>query len=1063
MPWKPRSTSALFPLFCVLSLILFSVIPAVAQSASVSGRVLDPSSAMVRGAEITLTDVAKGTAQHTRTNDLGFYTLPFVQPGIYTFTVEAAGFKRLERTQITIETAQALALDVRLQIGETSQSVTVDGSGSHINTIDASVSTVIGHQFVENIPLNGRSFQSLMTMIPGVSVVPSYSGAGSSGEITVNGQRTEANYFTVDGVSVNTGAYTTGLGLGSGAGYSGSTPGETALGTTQSLVSIDALQEFRALTSTYSAEYGRTPGGQFTFTTRSGTNEWHGSAFDYFRNDALDANNYFNKRTTPITPRQAERQNDFGGTLGGPIRIPGLYNGKDRSFFFFSYEGLRLHVPTAALQSEVPSLDLRASAPAVIQPFLNAFPLPNGPDRGDGLALFTSGFSSPSNIDTTSIRIDHHFGDKFLVFGRFSDVPSSSQTRNGTGISSLSVSTTQHVDVKTATLGITNTFAQNLTSDLRFNYTWNSAQAQDAMDSFGGATPLSQDALNAIPGYTQGKWMKFMLEFGDGFNPALQLMPNANTQHQINVTESMNAALGRHNLKWGIDYRRLLNIGFIPNFWEQGVYQSENQVLTNTTDVYAYVQPSHMKPLFSNFSAFLQDEWKVSSRLNVSLGLRWELNPAPRDADGNNPYTITSTDLNTLSLAPRGTPLWHTTYDNFAPRFGLAYQLHQQPGHDTVLRVGGGLFYDTGYNPGATMGYQSQGLSTQATFSATSGTGYPLTQTQIDSIPTPNVQPPYYSQIYASDPNLKLPYTWQWNLSLEQAFGKDQTLTLSYVGSAGRRLLKTGLYYPQDNTNIDPGGNGIILTTNDAKANYDALQVRFQRNISHGLQALASYTWAHSMDNLSTNFSSFALLRSDSDFDIRHNFQLGLTYEILGKYQNRFVSAVLKDWATDARITSRSSLPVDVTGDITILPGTGSFRYFQPNRIEDQPLYIYSSSYPGGRIINYAAYGIATDAIGNEIDGNARRNSARGFAAAQDDIAVNRTFPLTEKIKLQFRAEAFNIFNQANMGSIYSALAYGADTFGRAYSTLNTQLGGLSSLYQTGGPRSLQLALKLHF
>ncbi len=241
-----------------------------------------------------------------------------------------------------------LLRNVTLRVGSEQQTVQVDGSGETLNTTDATVSTVINRQFVENLPLNGRSFQALITLAPGTEVVPS-SGVGSSGEISVNGQRTEANYYTIDGVSANTGATVNTVSGTPGAGFSGSTPQESALGTTQSLVSIDALEQFRTSTSTYAAEYGRTPGGQFNFITRSGTNRWHGEAFDYLRNDALDARDTFDTTKLP------ERQNDFGGTLGGYLRIPGLYNGRNRTFFVFSYEGLRLANPVASQLYEVPS------------------------------------------------------------------------------------------------------------------------------------------------------------------------------------------------------------------------------------------------------------------------------------------------------------------------------------------------------------------------------------------------------------------------------------------------------------------------------------------------------------------------------------------------------------------------------------------------------------------------------------------------------------------------------------------------------------------------------------
>ncbi len=1056
MSLKFRTLFALLPLFCAFGLLLLPGTPAFAQSASISGRVIDPSSAVVRKAQITFTDLAKGTSQTTQTNDGGFYSLPFVQPGTYTLAVESSGFKRFERTKITVETAQSLVVDVRLQVGNVSQSVTVDGSGNYINTTDARVSTVIDRQFVQDIPLNGRSFQSLLTMVPGVSVVPSKNGAGAGGEFTVNGQRTEENYFTVDGVSVNTGASQTPGAKGS-AGFSGSVPGETALGTTQSMVSIDALQEFRATTSTYSADYGRSPGGQFIFQTRSGTKDWHGSAFEYLRNDALDANNYFNKYNTPITPRQAERQNDFGGTLGGPVIIPHVYNGKDRTFFFFSYEGLRLQQPQATTLNGVPSLSLRASAPAAIQPFLNAFPLPNGADFGNGEATFTGGYSAPASIDTTSIRIDHHFGDKFQVFGRYSDVPSNSAGR-ATG-SDMAVVETNRADVKSMTLGATNTLTSRLTSDLRFNATWNNVAYNTTTDSYGGATPLSSQFLNSIPGYPQGKTITVYFEPSDWIGypnrPTATLAPYSNDQHQVNIVESMNAALGRHNLKWGIDYRRLLTSGSLPAVGQTLNYDSVNTILSNQPQMYVYVGPAQFTPIYTSFSAFLQDEWKVTSRLNLSLGVRWELNPAPKDAHGENPYAITTTDIATLALAPKNTLLWQTTYGNFAPRFGLAYQLHQQPGHETVLRAGAGIFYDASTVNGS-FGYAGQGLTNAVNISEGTAT-FPLTQTAIDAIPAPNAEPPYTGQLYGFDPHLKLPYTWEWNLALEQALGPEQTLTLSYVGSAGRRLFTDATYYPTSATNPNFDGATLNLTTNSSSSDYDAMQVQFQRKMSHNLQVLASYTWSHSLDNDSTNFGEYGLIWADSDLDVRNNFQLGMVYQVPGSYENKLLASTLKGWAVDARISSRSALPLNIYNTYTTLNGQSVL--YQADRIPDQPVYLYGSQYPGGRIINYAAFRPAV----NPFNGTAGRNSVRGFGATQADLAVNRTFPISERLNLRFRAEAYNVFNQAVMGTIYNGLYSGASEFGRAYQTENYQLGGLNSLYQVGGPRSLQLSLHLQF
>ena len=357
--------------FPLPSASVFSV-PVVAQSpnGTINGLVLDPSGKVIAAADITIVNDTTGVQYAGKTNNEGIYVVTNLPPGPYRMQVAKIGFKTLIKPDIVLSVQDSLAINFTLPIGAVSETVTIEGGAAMIDTQDGTVSTVVDRQFADNLPMNGRSFQTLITLAPGVTAVPG-AVTGAQGEFSVNGQRTEANYFTVDGVASNTG--TVAVNAGNASGIAGLTPSETALGTTQSLVSVDDLQEFRINTSSYSAEYGRTPGGQISFLTRLGTNDWHGSAFDYFRNEVLDANNWFNDHAG--LQKTAERQNDFGGTLGGPVEIPGLYSGKDRTFFFFSYEGLRLDVPQPAQTSEVPDTFLRENAPAAVQPLLNAFPV----------------------------------------------------------------------------------------------------------------------------------------------------------------------------------------------------------------------------------------------------------------------------------------------------------------------------------------------------------------------------------------------------------------------------------------------------------------------------------------------------------------------------------------------------------------------------------------------------------------------------------------------------------------------------------------------------------------
>jgi hypothetical protein len=1026
-----------------------------AQNAEISGFVKDPGGAVIPHADVTLRNTATNTQQSTTTSEGGEYVLPLLKPGNYSLSAEAPGFAKKVIDDIRLEVAAKVSRTITLEVGSTTETVTVNGNELNVNTVDASVSTVVDRQFVENMPLNGRSFQSLMTLVPGVSVVPT-SYAGVAGEIAVNGQRTEANYFTVDGVSANSGSapYSPGF----SAGYGGAVAGETALGTTQSMISVDALQEFRTTTSTYSAEYGRSPGGQFTFSSRSGTNEWHGSGFDYLRNDAFDANNWFNNNLG--VGRQAERQNDFGGTLGGPLTIPGLYDGSNKTFFFFSYEGLRLTQPQAAQRYLVPGEALRASAPTATQPYLDVFPLPNAGDAGNGYGWFVAGTVLPSSLDSVGIRIDHSFSDRFKVFGRFNNAPSSS-AQSLTNSGNPANVTTRLTNVKTLTLGATSILNPRVSNDARFNFTWNSSESQFALTNLGGATPL---ALTDIPGLTSSDWFFACVDNEEVYG-CYRLAPQTDRQRQWNLVDTLGVTVGRHTLKLGVDFRRTYTHTVLPTTYELPQFSSVEEIQQGRPSFLVdYHSQGPAQPVYLNYSAFLQDEWRISPRLSASLGVRWELNPAPHDAGGNGPYGIDTLNQATMAVTPRGTPLWKTTYTNFAPRVGIAYQLNTSDRWQTVLRAGAGLFYDTG-SAQASSGYLfGVGITSRTSFA---GSLLPLTAEQLASVPAPSAAMPYNSEVVGFDPNLKLPRTWQWNTAIEQRLGSKQSLTLTYVGSAGSRLLVQKAYDPTvlGNTNFASkaeDGLGLLLTTNGASSNYNSLQVQFKRNLSHGLQALLSYTWSHALDDVTSNFQVYEQERASSDYDIRHNFQAALTYDIPARYSHRVLSAVLSHWSLDGRISARSALPLDIQGD-TVTDPSGILLTYHPNLVAGQPVYLNGSEYPGGRAVNFAAFSGATDSAGNTVEGNLGRNALRGFDAIQADVAARRDFSLGERFKLQFRAEAFNVLNHPVYGSIYNILSYGPQLFGQAYTTQNNQLGGLNALYQVGGPRSLQLALKLHF
>jgi hypothetical protein len=1029
----------------VLCVILCVAIFAVAQStdATVSGLIVDPAGRVIPGADIEILNEATGLRYTDRTNDAGIYTVSILPPGQYRVQVSKAGFKTLIKPGIVLNVQSAIALNFTLPIGATSESITVEAGSSRINTSDASVSTVIDRKFVENIPLNGRSFQDLISMTPGVVTQSPQAGSALaySGDFSVNGQRTESNYYTVDGVTGNISS-----GNGNGAispATSGSLSGSTALGTTQSLISVDALQEFRVQSSTYSAEYGRSPGGQFSLVTRSGTNSIHGSVFDYLRNNVFDANDWFNDHYG--APAPALRQNDFGETLGGPIFLPRIYDGRNKTFFFESYEGLRLTQPQAASVQYVPDLFLREAAPAALQPILNAFPLPNGLDYGSSanpsLAQFIRGYSAPSRIDATNIRIDQTLAPKLSLFFRYGVTPSSTESRQFFAVDETRINT------ETYTLGATSQLSASLTNELRLGYDRANSTSIWTLDTFGGAAPI--DLGTALGGSSSGQNL-VELNFAGIGAPALATNNAASLSRQWNFVDTVSFLLNHHQFKFGVDYRRIKAPTLPASPLVEGLYFSTPSLLSNSATIALVEQSLPATPVFNETAAFAQDEWRISPRLNLSLGLRWEVDPPPYEAHGKDAYTLSGSlgDPESLMLSPQGTPLWKTTWWNFAPRLGMAYTTRSGPGWETVVRAGGGVFFDTD-NELAALGYSGVGfLAYQEYFN----TPVPVAATEVGF--SPSTQPPYTNaSIYAFPSHLQLPYTLQWNVSVEQALGHLQSITLSYVGSNGRRLLGEELL---SLGSANPNFGNVFDFPNGITSNYQAFQTKFQRSVAHGVQALASYTWSHSIDFGSTA-SALPITRGNSDYDVRHNLQGGLSWDMPGKSGNRWLTEGMTGWGLDGRVMARTGFPVTLNGNLLTNPGTGSEYYSGVNFVANQPTYRYGSKYPGRRILNPWAFSLPDGTMA----GDAPRNYVRGFGATQINIAARREFKLHDALAFQFRAEAFNALNHPNFGYIDPTLTDAQ--FGQATAMLNQSLGTVASQYQQGGPRSMQFALKLVF
>jgi Carboxypeptidase regulatory-like domain/TonB-dependent Receptor Plug Domain len=1037
--------SAIIKIAIAFACALFWAMPyAYAQSATatLSGTVEDENGSMIPGVEVIVLNPSTMQERRAATNNDGYFAFTSLQPASYTIKAKREGFAPAEIKDVVLNVNDQRSLRVQLRVGAVGEVVNIEGA-SLANT-DAAVGTVVDRRFVENLPLNGRSFQSLIALTPGVVVTKST--FSEQGQFSVNGQRANANYFVVDGVSANAGV-SSGVSLVQSAG--GALPAFSAAGGTNSLVSVDAMQEFEIQTSTFAPEFGRTPGGQVSIITRSGTNDFRGALFEYFRNDALDANDWFANSSRLTKP--ALRQNDFGGVLGGPLI-------KNQTFFFFSYEGLRLRLPIATV-TLVPSVASRQSALPQRRPFLDAYPIPNGRIFTDETAEFNASYSDPLNLNTTSGRIDHILSKKLALFGRY-NYSSSDTTQRGTFSRSLNTLTNVRSNTQTLTIGVTQTLTTTVSNEIRANYTKSEGANFLRTDDFGGAVSPPESLF--FPSFTDPqKSLFFFSIFGVG--DWVRGKNAENTQRQINLVDNLSVITGNHQLKFGIDYRLLLPISG-PRAYAQsvnfaGVTGAMGAISGNARSV--RVNASDTVPLgFTNVSVYAQDTWKSRSGLTLTYGLRWDVNPAPKGRNGKDLFTFENVDNpDALRLAPRGTPLYETTYSNFAPRIGLAYQLSSTPGKETVLRGGFGVFYDLGSGSlggaGAAFPYTTTKILENVPF--------PLTQEQAAPLPF-TLDITASGGAFVADRNLRLPRTYQWNIALEQSFSANQTLTTTYAAAVGRRLLRA------ENI-ITPSGFYLNLTRNTATSDYHALQLQFQRRLSRGVQALASYTWAHSIDTASSdsfpaggpNYSK--INRASSDFDVRHSFNAAVTYDLPAPALDRAARLILRDWSIDTILTARSATPVDIIAGSIFLGGVQTFT--RPDLVQGEPLYLSDRNVGGGRRFNPAAF--LAPPIGRQ--GTLGRNVLRGFPMWQVDLALRRQISLTERVKLQLRSEFFNLFNHPNFGDPgnFQGNSLLSPLFGQSTSMLGRSLGsggltgGFSPLYQIGGPRSIQLALKLTF
>ena len=1056
-------------LFVIVLSLLFAV-PALAQTyrASIRGIIYDPNNAAVAGATITLRNWETGEARTTISADDGSYAITSIPAGEYTLRVERTNF-RASLQSIKLLVNEERREDVMLDIGGPDVTVTnLDIEAEGLKKESASLGTVIENRHVRELPLDGRNFYELSLLVPG-AVPPAQGSAGSArGDFafSVNGAREDANNFLLDGV------YNI----------------DPKLNTFGVRPSVDAIREFEMLTSTYDASFGRNPGAQINVILNSGSNDVHGSVFGFHRNAALDARNFF----APAGESKPKYiRNQFGGAIGGPIV-------RNRTFFFADYEGTRsregitriTNVPTAAERQGDFSQSLFGvpTNPFTGQPFdggvipsffINPvgraiaalYPLPN---RNVPFQNFVSSPTQRDDNDSFDARVDHRMNDKAdLTFrysfgdrdlfepftgAAFSLVPGFGDTvkrRSQNGMGALTLVLTP-----------------NLVNETRVAFSRVAASVTQEASVLN-----SEVGLPAISPRERDLGLSFITV--TGFSPLGDEgnNPQKSVTNVYQVLDNASYIHGNHIIKFGLDFRFSQQNAFRDVESRGRLQFSPFLTLTNNalgdlllgfpllTSVARVDNPQQIRTESYNF--FINDSFRVSPRLTLIGGLRYEYNSPPVDKDDRaNVYDVATRSL--VQVGTNGVPRsgFEADKNNFAPRVGFAWTIGDD--QRTVLRGGYGVYYDqSALAPAEALYFNSPFFDNNIFFPLQ---GLPLTLND----PFPSFFPfPLPDSALAIQRDLRTGYMQHWNLNVQRQLGERGVIELAYVGSKGTKLLTArDINQPQPSVlpprlpfvpRPDPRFDDIDLLESRANSNYNALQARFQQRLARGFTALASYTWSKSIDDASNFFSSAgdpnfpqnsfdaAAERGRSNFDVRHRLSVSYTYALpFGRGRqylddDNWGSVLLSGWETAGIITVQSGRPFTVAL-LSEIDNSGTGRSILGFGANDRPNLVGNpelSNPTTGQWFNTSAF--AFPAPGTF--GNAGRNILDGPGFQNVNVSLLKNTSLSERINLQFRAEAFNLLNHPNFNLPDNFL--GSPTFGRITSARD--------------PRHIQFGLKLLF
>jgi hypothetical protein len=1053
------------------------------NTGTISGIVQDASGATLVGAAVTVRHVDTGTTRTMETDSGGRYTAPDLPLGNYEVQAQHPGFQTEIRSGINLTVGREAVVNLDLKVGQLSEKVLVTGEAPLVEVTTSGMSALVDERTIRDLPLNGRSYDQLALFQPGVVTMGAGQASaafdfGTGTRFSVTGSRAYANSFLLDGTDIND--------------HANGTPGGSA-GTN---LGVDGVQEFKINTSVSPAEYGRSSGGTISAVTRSGTNGLRGSAFEFVRNNDLDSLGYFDYKShggnDSIAPY---RRNQFGGALGGAIR-------KDQTFFFGTYEGLRQgngtninpEVPTAtakqgilpyaAFQGTDPKLyncnkgDTACVVPVspVIKPYLDLFQAPTpGPttgDLGDGTGYFIAAPLRVTNEDYFMTRVDHALKATTRMFVRYSFDNDSNVIPNFNG--SAVANENDIARRQYSTIQLSNILRPTLVNSLRVAYNRTFQDFDDVL------TDPRAEKLSFVPGEHFGT-----ISFGaQGLSSQplnfLGVDNGAPREYWYNLFQAgddLTYVKGRQSVKFGVDVRRIQD-NAISSSNSRGDYTFLDLPGFLLNQPIRFDAPPPGANAYRGLrqtlvGAYVQDDFKVNRRLTLNLGLRYEFITNPTEVNGKMANLLNITDPATTVLKDS---YFAVTKKDLQPRVGFAWQFNSSG--KTVLRSGFGIFHDH------ILPYSYTALATGTppfftTLSDLTNPVFPF-DTNLTAGPSP---PPQFSAVSTT---VKEPSKIQYNLTLQQQVMQNTVLEVAYIGSESHHLQRTGEWNPavplspgvfqsvfKQSNRTNPKFASVTAARWDDNANYNALQISLRHRAASGMQFQVFYTYSKSIDDKSTiaggesrqepntglDFLSLARDRARSSFDARQNLVFTATYPFPLHFQQKALGVVLGGWTVNGIGTFRTGEPFTGRAGSNISQNGDRWSPDRPNLnpgFSPDPTHGVSAGcgkIPKGTPLGtpnlwYDPCAFSRPAPGTY--GNLGRNTITGPGLFNTDFSADKTFKPSERINVQFRAEIFNLFDQAHF-------------YAPGFSVFSGSAGHITQLISSPGGRLIQLGLKLLF